>query len=260
LTDLQEHFGPARPDAGQRGRRLASALAAPILALLVPDRGVPRLVAAGRFRLAMAIVVGAALLASAAVAIRLDVAPVVLAENAGAPPPPGAGPASGAPQGEVKTDREIEEEIEKRTALIRVKSALGAGLGTPLRILLLGVGLFLLGRYVGGKPGFERALAAASVGALPWAVRSVIAAAAIWRQDSVGPAEVDGIVSANPWSSIDNPVVARLLSGIDVFSLWSVVLCVFGLAAASGIGRVRSTIAVVIGFLLITLVSSVGAR
>ena len=262
LTEQEESFGPALPDARDRGRRLAAALTAPVVALLFPDRGVPPLVSAGRFRLAMAIVVGAALLAAAAVSLRVDVGAAVRAENSGAPPPSSesAAAGAGAPQAEVKTDREIDEEIAKRTAVIRVKLALSAALATPGKILLLALALFLLGRYVGGKPTTQRALAAAAVGALPWAVRSLISAAAALRQQAIGPSDLDSLVAGSLASDAGQSIVARLAAGVDLFSLWSVVLCGFGLSAASGIGRVRGLVVVSIGFALLLMISSIGAR
>lgn len=231
------------------------------MALFVPDRGVPRLVAAGRFRLSLGIVVAAALLAAAAISIRLDVAPAVRAESAGGPP---AGAAAPAPQAgdapvEVKTDREIDEEIAKRTAIVRVKLGLAAALGTPAQVLLLALALFLLGRYVGGKPTTAGALAAAATGALPWAVRSLLAAAAAWRQDAVTPSELGSLVAGLPMAG-GHPILARLAAGVDLFSLWSVLLCGLGLAAAAGISRVRATVAVAIGFALLLMILMVGAR
>jgi hypothetical protein len=256
VSDPEEPFGPARPDAGTRVRRAGAALIAQIRALLVPDRGVPALVAPGRGRLAMIIVVASALSAAAAVSARIDLAPDVRAENAGGPAggPPGAGP-----PGEDKTDRDIAEEIEKRTAIVQVKAWLGAGLKTPGLIILLAVGLFLLGRYVGGKPTFQRAMAAASVGALPWAIRSLIEAAAVWRQDAVRPGDLDDLVAGAIPLATNNPLLSRLLASADLFSLWSLVLCGFGLAAAAGISRTRSFIAVSIGFVLVLFLKSLGA-
>jgi hypothetical protein len=264
LSDLEDPFGPARPDTSDRARRLASALAAPLRALVIPDRGVPPLVTAGRFWLPMAIVVVAGLLAAGAVSLRVDPGPAVRAASSGAPGP-AAQPAAGgsgaqAPPEEVKTDREIEEEIAKQTAIIRVKLALSAALGTPLQILLLALALFVLGRYVGGKPSARLALAAAAVGALPWAVRSIIAAAAALRQTAIAPSDVDGLVAGGLSSALGNPLLARLVGSADLFSLWSVVLCGFGLSAAAGISRVRGLVAVAIGFVLLLMCCSVGAR
>jgi hypothetical protein len=263
LSDPEDSFGPARPDASDRGRRFASAVAAPLRALFVPDRGVPPLVAAGHFRLAMAIVIAAALLAAGALSLRVDVGPQVRAENAGGPAPaaqPGASSAGAQPPEEVKTDREIAEEIAKQTAVFRVKVALAAALGTPALILLLALGLFVIGRYVGGRPNTRAALAAASVGALPWAVRSLIAAAAAMRQEAIAPAKLGTLVVGSLSGTVGHPLLARLVGSADLFSLWSVVLCGFGLSAAAGIGRVRGLVVVSIGFALILMLRSVGAR
>lgn len=243
-------------------RRVASALLALLAALVVPDRGVPRLVGAGRFRLAMALVVGAALLAAAATGSRLDVGPEVRAENAGRKPstqtPAKAG--AGSPDlSEVKTDRQIDDEIEKRTAVRQVKLGLGAGLGTPVKLLALGFFLYVLGSYVGGAPTLQRSLAAAAVGALPWAVHDVIAAVITWRQAAITPADLDGLVASRIAVALDHPFLARLLARADLFALWSVVLWGFGLAAAAGLGRVRAFVTVGVGFTLYVLLTTAGA-
>lgn len=228
-------------------------LGALLAALLVPDRAVPPLVAGARYRLAMAIAIGAALLAGAAASARIDMAPSVLSQGmgppAGGPPPPAAG-------GEDRTDREIAEETEKQTSIFRVKTMFAAGLGTPAKIVLLAIGLYLLGRYIGGKPSFRRALAAASVAALPWAVGSLVAAAATIRQRSVTPEDLPTLVGGGLPVSVDHPLLAHAVASADLFSLWSVVLCVFGLAAAASIGRARAAIAVIVGYALVLLLTA----
>lgn len=250
MTEPDHSFGPARPDRPARLRRVGAALAAHLRALLVPDRGVPPLVSAGRARLALALVIGAALLSAAVLSARIDTAPAVRAAHAGGPGgPPGAGP-----PGEDMTDTAIQEEIAKQDAIVQVKAWLEAGLGTPARILGLAIALLVLGRYVGGKPTFQRALAAAAVGALPWAVRSLVEAGAMWRQARVLPADLGNLVAAGLPLSSENPIAARLLAP-DAFALWSLVLVGFGLAAAAGIGRVKSFATVTVSYLLLLLVS-----
>lgn len=251
MTEQEEPFGPARPDARALPRRVAASIGALLAALLVPDRGVPPLVVGARYRLAMAIAIGAALLAGAAASARIDMAPSVLSQGppAGGPPPPGAG-------GEERTDREIAEETEKQTSIFRVKAMFAAGLGTPAKIVLLAIGLYLLGRYVGGKPSFRRALAAASVAALPWAVGSVVAAGAAIRQRSITPEDLPTLVGGGLPVSPDHPLLAHAVASADLFSLWSAVLCVFGLAAAASIGRARAAIAVIVGYTLVLLLTA----
>ena len=233
-----------------------------VTALLIPDRGVPRLVTAGRFQLAMALVVGAALLAAAATGRRLDVGPEVRAENAGRAPSTQASAKAGAAApdlAEVKTDRQIDEEIAKRTAVQQVKLGLGAALGTPMRLLAIALFLYVLGAYVGGTPTLVRTLAAAAVGALPWAVHDTLAAILTWRQPAITPADLDGLVVSRVAVAVHHPFVARLIARADLFAVWSVVLWGFGLAAAAGLGRARAFVTVGVGFTLYVLLTTAGA-
>ena len=95
---------------------------------------------------------------------------------------------------ELKTDREIDEAIAQRTAVARVKLGLGAVLGTPFRVLALGLAMLLLGRFIGGKPTMPRALTVAALASVPGAVRSLVTALAAWHQPRVVPGELDSLV------------------------------------------------------------------
>ena len=229
---------------------------AQLRAHLFPDRGVPVLVSAGRARLSIAIAMVAAMLLAASVSARIDMVPTVRAENAGGPGPggPGSGPSGAAaqPPGEDKTDRDIQEEIDKQTAIVRIKAWLRAGLGMPAQIFFPAIALLLLGRFVGGKPTFQRAAAAAAVANLPWAVRAFIEAGVVWSRDRIGPEELDRLVPAELLPLPDNVLLAPLVAASDLFNLWSLVLAGFGLAAAAGISRARSFIAVTVAYLLFT--------
>ena len=253
-----EYHEAAAASAADRMRRLGVALARPFAALLFPDREVPAAVRSGRYRFAMAIVIASALASAIAIGIRIDVTRDVLAQNAGpGGGGPGAQPAGGPMQPpEPKSDREIDEEIAKQTDVVRVKLGLQAALGTPALILALGLGLFALGRYVGGKPSVRSTIIVATHAALPWAVRSVIAAAAAWRQPVVLPDQIDKLVSPGWFGFVPvNPILAKLATGVDIFTLWSVVIAGFGLAAAANIRRTKSFVVVAIGFVLYLLVT-----
>jgi hypothetical protein len=251
LDDLE----PIHPPARERLRRLGRGAYRPVAALLFPSRGVPPLVTAGRYQVALVVVLGAALLSAFAVGSRLDMGPAIRAMNAEAPRGPGGGGEMPAP--ELKTDREIAEEIDKATAVTRVKLGLDAGLMTPLAIFFLGLGLFLLGRYVGGSPSVSRSMAAAAVGSLPLAVRSLIEAAAAFRQESVLPQHLGKLVEAGWPFDLQHPLAVRLLTGIDLFTLWSFVLLGFGLAAAASIRRRRAFIALAVATIVYLLITQV---
>jgi hypothetical protein len=227
----------------------------PFLAILFPDRGVPREVAAGRYGVALLAIVVTAAIAAAAISARLDLRHEVLSENAALRPKKEllTDPKK---VSEVKTDREIDEQVAQRTAVKRVMLGLDAAIWQPLRVLFLALGLFLLGRYVGGTPTMARALSAASLVALPGAIRSLVTAIAAWSQPSLGTKDLDELVAAGRIPIPEgNAALAQLLGGVDVFTLWSAVILGFALAAAGDLKPTRAALASAVGFFLYVLVT-----
>lgn len=250
---LDEHVRATRPVTSRiKGalRWLAAPLR-PFYVALVPDRNVRVEVSAGRYGLPLLTAIICACVAAFALGTRLDLAPSVLADNAG----PSAKAPAEARQAELKSDREIGEEIGKRTAVARVKLGVGAALATPFRILALGLVLLLLGRFIGGKPTMPRALTAAALAAIPGAVRSLITAVIAWRQPQVYPDELDSLVQFPQVIPDGHPVLARLFAGVDVFTWWSVILVAFGFCAAADVRARKGVIAIAIGFVLYLLVT-----
>lgn len=233
-------------------RWLASPLK-PLFVVLVPDRNVGPEVVAGRYGWPLLGVIMCACVAAFALGTRLDVGPEVRAEDAGAAATTAS---NGKPkQIEIKTDREIDEAIAKRTAVVRVKLGLGAALATPLRVLALALALLLLGRFVGGKPTMPRALTVAALASVPGAVRSLLTALVAWRQPSVAPGELDSLVRFPAVIPHGHPILERLFAGVDVFTWWSVVIIAFGLCAAADIRRTKGFVATVIAFVLFLVVT-----
>ena len=222
----------------------------PFIVVLVPDRFVAPDVAAGRYGWPLLTVIACACVAAFTLGTRLDLGPEVRAENAGAPAVAATTTTSAKPA-EIKTDREIDEAITERTTVARVKLGLGAALGTPFRVLALGFVMLLLGRFVGGKPTMPRV--ADRRGAGLGAGRGALAGDRARRM-----APIQAWFPTTSTRSCDHrsgvpdghPVLARLLAGVDVFTLWSVVILAFGLCAAADIRRRKSVIAIAIGFVL----------
>jgi hypothetical protein len=180
--------------------------------------------------------------AAFALGTRLDVGPMVRAMNAGEAPTAKSRPA------EIKTDREIDEEIGKMQSVIRVKLGLDAALKTPLMIFALALALLLLARYIGGKPTMPRVMTVAALAAVPGAVRSLVVAVVAWRQPRVFPDELGSLVTFSQVHG--HPVLERLLAGVDVFTWWSVVILAVGMCAAADIKPRKSIVAIAISFLL----------
>jgi hypothetical protein len=243
----------------RRALRWLSAPLRPFFVVLVPHPNVGREVVAARYGLPLLSAIICACVAAFAVGTRLDVGPEVRAENAGAPAPSTAAKAKPAnadsKPAEIKTDREIDDEIAQRTSVDRVKLGLGAVFATPLRVLALALALVLLARFIGGKPTLPRALTVASLAAVPGAVRSLVTAIVAWRQPRVFPDELDSLVRSPHVIPDGNPVLARLLAGVDVFTWWSVVILAFGLCAAADLKPRKGVAAIAINFVLYLLVT-----
>lgn len=261
-----DDFEPGPPSPRDRLLSLIAAPARLAFALVVPDRAVPSLVDRGRYGTALLFVWVASLLAALAIGTRLDVSQKVLGG-----PPVGGGPGgSEAPRGGAPSahdrepgmsDREIEENLEKTLAAEQVKLGLRAGLGAPAMILLYALGLYAVGRYVGGKPTFERAMAASTVAALPGGVADLLRAGAALLRERVRPDEIDSLLSPGDLVPQGGAVAAaKLFAGLDLFTLWSLVLCGFAFSAAAGVSRRKGFVTVSVGYLLVLLLrNSLGA-
>lgn len=247
----------ARP-AVSRIKRALRALALPFrpfALVLFPDRLGPE-VRAGRYGWPLFGVIACACVAAFALGTRLDVGPQVRSENAG--PTVGTGSAATTADtkpADIKTDREIDDDISQRTSMVRVKLGLGAALATPMRVLALALALLLLARFIGGKPTMPRVLAVAALTAVPGAIRSLIAALVAWRQPRVFPDELDSLVQFPQVIPDGHPVLARLLAGVDVFTWWALVVLVVGLCTAADLKPRKTIVAIAISFVLYLVVT-----
>lgn len=217
-------------------RRILRLLASPLkpfFVVLVPDHHVGTEVVAARYGWPLLTSIACACIAAFALASRVDVGPEVRAEDAkvevdGAKKPE-----------EIKTDREIDEAIDQRAALVRVKLGVSAVAGTPFGVLVFAIVLLLLARFVGGKPTMARMFTVAALAGIPGAVRSILIAVVAFRQDRILPSDFESLVQS-PF-------------GI-VFAVWSAVIVVFGLAAGASMSKVKAFITTVVGLVVLVLV------
>jgi hypothetical protein len=236
---------PAPPRS--RLRRLLSEPVEWLRVLLVPDRAVPAAVREGRYGGAMLLCAVMALWAGLTVSSRLDLTEQVMAQPAQGPdaPPPG--------ETQVRSEREVAEELIKARSVAEVKSGLAAA-ALPAELALLALALYGIGRFVGGKPTLRRAMALASQAALPGAVQSGLTVLAASRRPILLPAELPGLVWA-PLGGGGFTPAARLLAGLDPFTIWSVVLLMIGFPALAGTSRRKAVAVVLVCFIVWLLVT-----
>lgn len=127
---------------------------------------------------------------------------------------------------------------------------IGALLGLWLGWLILG-GLLHLGSTVfGGRGSMQSALTVTGWASLPFLVRDVLRVVFMFATGhSIQSPGLSGFVE-------NSPFVAQLLSHVDLFFLWTVILLVIGFGLADSLPRAKATANVVIVSLLILLLQS----
>jgi hypothetical protein len=168
-------------------------------------------------------------------------------------------------QGQIQTtsDQQIADQTkaaERTFIVMRVASALAM---PAVDLALYCIGLFALARFLRGR-ATGRAIAAVSAAALlPTAFGNVLEAIAAatrkWIPPSFEPL-VPRDLAALYASFAGHPLMGaagRLLSAIDVFSLWAAVLLAYGLVFAANLPRRRAVAGTLIGWLCFRLLTHV---
>lgn len=241
------------PPLTTRIRRVLAIPVRLVAALVVPDRSLADNVRAGRTAAALLVATAAALAAALIIGQRLDMTSTIYAKYPDRPGVKAVPTASSGKTEDPKSDHDIDEEIKKERSMEQVKMGLGAGLGTPFFIVLLGVGLFVVGKFVGGKPTLIRTIAASAHAALPGAVKSGIIAVSAYGHDRLTPEMLPSLVP--PLYAASGPGLAARLMVVDPFRLWAVVLLGFGLSAAANLRLGKSFVTVVVLYVLYSLLS-----
>ncbi|GAC1340293.1 MAG: hypothetical protein NVSMB23_10390 [Myxococcales bacterium] len=226
-------------------------LPSPLLALFVPDVGVPRVARAGRVRGPLLVAACCSLLAGVAVSLRVDGRNATLRELE--------------QQGQLKTmsDKQVDDaQKAAERAFIVARIAWGAA-EAPLALARNAAGLFLLAWFLRGKLKTGPLLAVCGVALLPGAVGNLLEIAAAVQQQGVAPDVFHHLVphdgselAAALGHPLDGPL-AKLGSAFDVFALWSALLLGHGLSAAAGLPVRKAVLATLAGWLLWRLATHV---
>jgi hypothetical protein len=168
-------------------------------------------------------------------------------------------------RGAQMSDEDKEKAIRMQTGpIVKTLSYLGPVIGVPV-VFCLGAGLYLLGvMAMGGSMNFKQALSVWVYSSFPPAILASIVGAVVLlfkSSDALDPAHPErnmaqanlGIL-AGPGTS---PALAAVLTSIDVFAIYGLVLAAMGL---SKVGKLSSGSAwtVVVGLWILWLVGRVG--
>lgn len=148
----------------------------------------------------------------------------------------------------------------------RITKAMGkvmSYVGPPVVIIgYLIVALVVWGacRMMGGQGDFKQAFSATLYAHFPRVVLGIVAAVVVTARGMVDPSTMATVVKSSPAFLVDmkeQPVLFTLLSSLELFQIWTIVLLIIGFAALSKLSKAK-TAAIVISLWIITLVVKVG--
>ncbi len=163
---------------------------------------------------------------------RLDVSAAVLEQPAG-------------PEGEKKTQtpHEQEEALASARKVAAARTWGGAALGPSLTAIGLALALWIGFAVAFRAPSLRETLAVAAYAQIPAAVAQVLAIPALLVRGSVTPPELADVLPSHLGVLLGpgraGPL-AGLLSSLDLFTLWALVIVAFGMRAVAGVSTARA--------------------
>jgi hypothetical protein len=115
-------------------------------------------------------------------------------------------------------------------------------------------------RLMGGDGDFKQSLSATLYAWMPLVLFSIILTIVVVARGSIEPTEMQTVVKSNPAFLVDGkeqPVLASFLSNFDIFTIWTVVLLVFGFSALSRMSKAK-TAAIIVSLWMVVVVVKLG--
>jgi hypothetical protein len=145
------------------------------------------------------------------------------------------------------------EQIEAARKFSGTFATIGAFVGTPLVILVIGVVIWMVGKFFDAKQTLNAAIVVATFSYVPRVVEGIVNRV---QGLLIDPSTLDSrySLSLGPGRFMDpdtaSPLLLGLVGRLDVFTIWITVLIAIGLAVTGNISRGRAAIAAAIVWLI----------
>lgn len=156
-------------------------------------------------------------------------------------------------------------DADRMGRVIAASTKVGLWLAPLLTIIICAVmaALFLFAfRLMAGEGTYQQAFSVMLYAWLPFAIGGIITGIVVLARGSFDPTSAATLVKSNPAFLVDlkeQPALFALLSSFDVFTIWMLVLLVFGFSAVSTLSRKTSAIIVAVLWICYVLVKTGGA-
>lgn len=153
------------------------------------------------------------------------------------------------------------EQMEKGRGFMETMITVGAVVGIPIAVIVVGLVLLLVGKLFGSELTAGDAIMVATYASFPKILAFVAGALLLLLAD---PASITSMYSASLGlgrfvDPVASPVLATVLGRVDLFVIWVTVLLGVGLHVAGKVPKGQAAAAAVIMWLLGTLLPVLGA-
>jgi membrane protein, antimicrobial resistance system len=151
------------------------------------------------------------------------------------------------------------ERVEGMTRTMgRIMGYIGPIFGVIAWLVVAGV-LFLAFRLMGGQGTFKQAFSVTLYSWIPLTICSILMSIISYAKGSFNPMLAPVIVKSNPAFLVDmkeKAALFSLLSAFDLFTIWTLILLVFGFAIVSKFSKAKSAAIIVSLWLVAVLVKA----
>lgn len=143
--------------------------------------------------------------------------------------------------------------------MTKVSMFAGPVLGIVMYVIVAAL-LLLAFRLMGGENDFKQTFSVTLYSMMPAVILSIVMTVVVLIKGTFNPITYQTLVKSNPAFLVDmktQPVLFSLLASLDVFTIWTIVLLIIGMAAASKFSRAKSA-AIIIPLWLVYVVIKLG--
>lgn len=160
------------------------------------------------------------------------------------------------------SEAEIDRTVGIALKMQRLNSTL-ASLGTPAIILIV-AGIYSLAlQLFGGDATFRQILSVTVYAWMPIAVQSILRTAVILPRGMMSPDEILRVLKSNPGTFLEpsaSPALKAILSSLDLFYIWTLILLILGYTVASKLARKTvATIVVSVWLVVVLAITAIAA-
>ena len=164
-----------------------------------------------------------------------------------------------AQSGRQMSDADMERAAKMGAAFGKVMAFASPILGVIVWAIIAGV-LLLAHRLFGGEGDFKQAFSTTMYAWIPQAISAIVLTIVAAAKGEVNPATMQTLVKSSPAFLVEmteHPILFSLLSSLDIFTIWTLILLIIGFSTLSRVSRGKSA-AIVISLWLMTVVVKLG--